>query len=100
MTAPADPNAFRGNSEAFLAWAAEHWQQGPQWCPKHWMPCPVEGRNGINATMLLMPAMLESIPQDVRDCGPSAMNSWMANTLQPVCCRLGDEAIARIWAEC
>jgi len=93
-----DPGQFRGKPGEFQAWAVEHFDANPSWCAKHWAPCPVEGRNGIAASIELMQRSLERIPADVRRRGASAMNSYMANWTTPTCCWLGDEEMAKVWA--
>jgi len=98
VTGP-DPEQFRGKPVAYQAWAAEHFQPNPQWCARHWAPCPVDGRNGIAASLELMKRSLERIPPEVRRRGATAMNSYMANWLPPMCCWLGDEQMTQVWAE-
>lgn len=94
-----DPDHFRGKPVAYQAWAAAHFDANPTWCARHWAPCPVEGRNGIAATLELIRRSVERIPPEVRRRGATAMNSYMENWLPPTCCWLGDEQMAQVWAE-
>jgi hypothetical protein len=95
---PPDPDHFRDKPAEYAAWAARHFTAPPAWCARHWAPCPVEGRNGIAATLELTQRSLDRIPRDVRRRGASAMNSYMANWSPPMCCWLGDEEMAKVWA--
>jgi len=94
-----DPEYFRGKPDAYQAWAAENFQPGPVWCARHWAPCPVEGRNGIAATITLTQRSIQRMPADVRRAAASAMNSYMANWSPPTCCWLGDEEMAKVWQD-
>jgi hypothetical protein len=97
---PLEPPDFRGKPQEFLAWAKANHQWNPSWCPRHWLPCPVDGRNGLLATVRIMQLAVEQMPTDVAQGGPTAMNSWMANQTRPLCCRLGDARMAELWAGC
>lgn len=86
-----------GDPEGYRAFSAAHPppQFNPHWCIEHWMPCPVEGKNGMLATVLLMTEAFSLLPEGVTS--PSAMNSWWANQTRPACCQLGDEKMAHLW---
>ena len=88
---------FLNDLDGYLAWAKDNFTSKGQWCARHWAPCPTEGRNGIVASILMMQKAVGLMPSDVQT--PAAMNSWMANLIEPICCKLGDEAMAEIWAE-
>lgn len=91
------PPDFTGDLEGFLAWHAEHAKWNPHWCAKHWAPCPVEGKNGLLASILQMQTLaFRGVPADV-EIGP-ALNSWLANQTEPTCCRAGDDEMAKLWA--
>lgn len=81
----------------YLLWAEKNWPFNPSFCPRHWMPCPVEGRNGIGASIEVMQKALDMMPEVVRTGGHTAMNSWQENQTTPTCCRLGDEWVAALW---
>lgn len=91
---------FRGRLMEWLAWASDrkNWRNSSEWCARHWAPCPVDGANGIAATVVLFKAALALMPADVLSAGGSAINSWKANQLVPTCCQLGDELVVEIWA--
>lgn len=96
-----EPPDFRGKPQEFLAWAKANHQWNPSWCPRHWLPCPVDGRNGLLATAKIMQAAIaELIPADVGTAGPSAANSWMHNQTRPLCCQLGDRRMRELWVGC
>lgn len=93
---------FRGNMKGYLAYAEREglMKNHPQWCARHWAPAPVEGRNGLMASMLILQYQIEAIPVAVRQEGAGAMNQWVAaHSDTPLCCLLGDEKIEAIWAE-
>ena len=99
-----DPERFRDDLEGWLAWAEENWKAGQGWCPRHWSPAPVEGRNGIVASLAVLAAALEELaPKHVRrSSGRSAapaLNAWLAKLEKPLCCLLGDDRVAAIWIE-
>jgi hypothetical protein len=94
----ADPDRFRGDPDGYLAWAEENYRPNPQWCARHWAPCPVEGRNGLAASIRLTQLTIEEMPDEVRK-SPKLMNEWQEAQEEPTCCRLGDERMAEIWAE-
>lgn len=92
------PPDFRGDLEGYLAWAAENWRPSPIFCAEHWAPCPVEGKNGLIASTLLMEKAIERMPDDVRG-NVAKMNAWMDGREQPLCCELGDDAMGELWAQ-
>lgn len=91
-----DPHEFVGRPAAYLAWAEANWTSSPQFCARHWMPCPVEGKPGVLVSVLLMAEGFAFIPADVGS-DATALNSWLANQTTPTCCRLGDEKMAWLW---
>jgi hypothetical protein len=95
-----DPDRFRGQLSGYLAWAAFHWSGNPDWCARHWAPCPVEGRNGIKATSLVFHLAFHAMPAEVQQGTAVAQNLWRHTQKLPSCCRLGDQKIADIWARC
>ena len=76
-----------------------------QWCRDHWRPyrkTNAEGvrPNGIAAALLLMQAFIDSpTVTELTDRSAKAMNALMESSQKPLCCRLGDEVMARILAE-
>jgi hypothetical protein len=95
-----DPDAFRGKPDEYLAWAAENHRSNTMWCARHWMPCPVDGKPGVVASVILQVEALGDVPADVARPGvdwTTAVNSWFANQTVPVCCKLGDEKMAWLW---
>lgn len=93
-----DPKYQRRAPEEYQAWAREHFPANPEFCARHWAPCPVGGRDGVRALKIVLKAGLALVPADVTTL--SALNSWRANQLVPTCCRFGDDVMARIWARC
>jgi hypothetical protein len=95
-----DPDRFLGKPDEYLAWAETNHRFNPNWCPRHWMPCPVEGKPGMLATVILFGESFAHMPDNIAPPGSnpaSAMNSWMANQTTPLCCKIGDEKIAWLW---
>lgn len=92
------PDAFLGKPDEYRAWAAEHWKPNPNFCVEHWMPAPVEGKNGLLVSMKLVEHSISEMPDDVRQ-SPKKMNEWQEAQEQPTCCRLGDERMEELWAE-
>lgn len=86
---------FHGRLEEFLAWAEENYRSNPDWCPRHWAPCPVEGKNGLLASVLLIGEAFAFYPSDLQ--GPDAINAWRRNQVVPTCCLLGDEKMNWLW---
>jgi hypothetical protein len=76
------------------------WPHNPHWCQRHWQPCPRDHRNGILASVLIMEQAMGMMPADVRRGSATGMNSWLENQIVPTCCRLGDEAMDRLWSHC
>lgn len=93
------PPDFSGDLEGFLAWSEKNYKWNPQWCAKHWAPCPVEKKPGLLASVILAQHNISLMPDDVRRGGATAMNSWQENQTSPVCCRLGDEFMDSLWEE-
>jgi hypothetical protein len=89
---------FRGDLEGYLEWAKENFAPSPTFCPIHWSPAPVEGRNGIMASSMLMQKMLEQMPSNLKSA--ASRNRWMQNLQEPFCCMLGDEEMTEIWSKC
>lgn len=75
--------------------APEGWEH-PQWCWRHWAPCPVHGGNGILASIMVMSELLEQAPEDLtnEDVGEYMIAHGV------MCCELGDEVMYRIWGQC
>lgn len=90
-----NPPDFSGKPDEFLAWSEAHPNFNPHWCPRHWMPCPVDGLNGILASVLMMGESFALLPKDITT--PSAINSWWANVTVPACCQFGDEKVEKLW---
>jgi hypothetical protein len=93
-----DPHHFRDKLAEWLAWAAENFPSNPDWCARHWAPCPVGGRNGVAAAVVMFRESLQLMPPAVVRAGGTAIESWRHNQLVPACCRLGDERVAAVWA--
>jgi hypothetical protein len=90
---------FDEDYKAFVEFTeAEHPRPfNPQFCLKHWAPCPVEGKPGMVVSIILVTEMMSAMPADVGD--HSGMNSWMANRTTSYCCELGDEKMDWLWDE-
>lgn len=86
---------WSGDFDGYLAFAEKNNPFNPQWCPKHWAPCPVQGKLGMLATVLLMGESFALIPDGVSSA--SALNSWWANQTVPACCQLGEEKMDFLW---
>lgn len=91
---------FFGDLEGFLDYAENNSQFSPTFCPKHWAPCPVEGKNGLMASIEVMKWLTMEMPAEIRERGPEAMNKWVASQTVSACCRMGDEKMAEIWERC
>lgn len=92
------PPDFTGNLDAYLAWVAEHPPPfNPLFCARHWAPCPVDRKPGLLASIVMQVELMGRMPADVGS--PSAMNSWQANRVSPLCCELGDDRMTWLWAE-
>jgi hypothetical protein len=90
------PPDFTGDLDGYRAWRREHPQPfNPHWCAEHWAPCPVEGKPGILASVILAGEAFAFVPEGVRT--PDALNSWFANQAEPTCCKLGDRKVAFLW---
>lgn len=103
MTSP-DPerNPFFGKPDEYLLWAQNKKNRkfSPTFCARHWMPCPVEGKPGLLVSVVLMTEMFAYMPDDLVKPGvdPStAMNSWMADQVIPLCCKIGNEKMKWLW---
>lgn len=94
-----NPPDFYGDLDGYLKWAEENPKWNPQWCFRHWAPCPVEGKPGLVASVILAQHNISTMPPDVQQGDPTAMNSWQENQTTPACCRLGDEFIDSLWEE-
>lgn len=69
----------------------------PQWCPRHWAPCPTLGANGIGAFTEVTQIWLEELkPPDLRPTDVAALNAALAAD-SPVCCKLGDVRMYEVW---
>jgi hypothetical protein len=90
------PPDFTNKPEEFLAWAEENWDQSSgHFCPRHWIPAAVHGKNGIIGSMELMRRAVAAMPSNYTS--PKARNRWMEDH-SPYCCELGDEAIEQLWS--
>lgn len=94
------PNQFLGDMEGWLEFAehAEPFKNNPYWCPKHWAPGPVEGKNYSAAMLAIVVAVNLRIPKNLVTAKAKAR--WVARRSQgqKVCCQMGDERVAEIWA--
>ncbi len=100
MTDALDPDRFFGKPEEYLAWTAKNKKFNPLFCPRHWMPCPVERKPGMLVQVILMVESFGYMPDDLVKPGidpASAMNSWMANQIIPLCCKIGNEKMDWLW---
>lgn len=92
-----DPERFRGDPDGYRQWVAEHPSPfNPTWCSEHWAPCPVGGKPGMLATIILTTESFSLLPPDIRDM--TGVNSWWANQTTSACCQFGDEKTRRLWA--
>jgi hypothetical protein len=66
----------------------------PQWCWRHWAPCPVLGANGVKASVMVISEVFALYPSD------QAREVLLDPAGGRLCCRLGDEAMYRIWGQC
>lgn len=94
---PDSPEFFLGKPELFMEWASQkgNWRDSPQFCARHWMPCPVEGKPGLLVTVIIMTESFGLMPPGVTT--PEQMNSWQANMTTPYCCQFGDEKMDWLW---
>lgn len=92
------PDRYLGNPEKYLADVkATPRPFNPLFCATHWMPCPVEGKPGMLMSIVMQVELLGRMPEDVTAGGHTAMNSWQANLVTPLCCELGDEKMRWLW---
>jgi hypothetical protein len=81
--------------DQFIDAEPEGWSH-PQWCWRHWAPCPVYGANGILASIMIISEVLDKAPDDLTNDG---VGEYM-DERGAMCCELGDEAMYRIWGKC
>lgn len=67
-----------------------------QWCWRHWAPTIVFGANGLLASVKVMTAVIELMPDDAT---PEGRNQWMADAGK-LCCTLGDKRMYDLWGQC
>jgi hypothetical protein len=73
----------------------------PQWCWRHWAPCPELHANGILASVMVMQRFVDA--NAVTPLGAKRTTAEMnakLRELSPVCCVLGDEVMYEIWGQC
>jgi hypothetical protein len=94
-----DPNQFLGKPDEYLEWAKDNFKFSPSFCARHWMPCPVDGKNGMLVSIILMIESFGLMPDDIGKQGDltGSINSWMANQIIPLCCKFGDEKMSWLW---
>jgi hypothetical protein len=96
-------NPWLGDRGGYLVWAEANWKEGAGWCARHWSPCPVEGLNGIVASIELFKAGLELAPRQVRRAKgrhlQPSVDYWLSTLAEPLCCLIGDERVEAIWDE-
>lgn len=71
---------------------APGWEH-PQWCARHWAPCPILGANGIGAAVELVRVFAEEVTSPG---GADALNAQM-HAAGRLCCTLGDQRMYEIW---
>lgn len=73
----------------------------PQWCGRHWAPCPVFGANGMQASMVVMERFIDGIlgPAGISPRDTAAASAKLAETGR-LCCWLGDAEMYRVWGQC
>lgn len=102
MSEQEDGWRFLGDLEGYLQFSRENPRWNPQWCPEHWAPCPVEGKPGLLASVMLMQhATTWLYPPDAMGTA-SQMNSWMENQTVPFCCQIEKRYpgwMASLWEE-
>lgn len=104
MTDQQTPLDFYGKYDEYIEWSEENAQKSSQWCARHWAPCPVEGLNGVMATITLIQKTFEMMPEEITtmtDAGAQAeaANAWMLSQEEPICCQLGDDEMTRLWLD-
>jgi hypothetical protein len=72
---------------------APGWEH-PQWCARHWAPCPTLGANGMGAATELIQVFIEEIAGN--DRSPDALNAQM-DAAGRLCCTLGDARMYELW---
>lgn len=94
-----NPNPYRffDDLDGYLAWAATQSQPGQLFCPRHWSPAPVEGRNGVGAAVSMMTIAHELMPPTVALGDAAVKNAWLDSLAEPVCCVIGDDRVAVMW---
>lgn len=98
-----DQLRFAGDLDGYLEWAQDNFDDDGTWCARHWARCPVDGENGLLASVRLMQAFVSYlVPDDVHKMPEpqrsQQVNSLMMNRTRPICCELGDEYMDRLWA--
>jgi hypothetical protein len=84
--------------DQFNEYAEQNPQGNPQWCMRHWAPCPAMGANGMMAAIDVLMHITDEITAE-RSLTPGEMN-LAAEVLEPWCCHLGDEVMYEIWGKC
>lgn len=82
--------------DQFDEWAQAHPQNNPQWCARHWAPCPCLGANGILATVKMLSLLINGNPGK----SPAQMQQVLDESATPQCCQMGDEQMYALWGAC
>ena len=97
------PGHFRGNPNGYTMfmvdpahrYAFAH-KQG-LWCPEHWAPCPVEGRDGRAASVALLKyAMDTKMPRNL--VSVQGRLRWLEQQTTPLCCQIKSEFVDLVWS--
>ena len=97
------PGHFRGNPNGYTMFMADpahryafaH-KQG-LWCPEHWMPCPVEGRDGRAASVALLKFAVDlGMPKNLVTM--ASRLRWLENQSMPLCCQVKQAFVDMVWA--
>jgi hypothetical protein len=84
--------------DQYISWADQQidWPNNGQWCPRHWAPCPVDGYNGVGASVEIMRTWAQAQPTIT----PEELNIAMRETIGifgAICCALGDTVMSQVW---
>lgn len=68
-------------------------REHPQWCERHWAPCPQLGANGLGAALELVQAFVSGQQGGLHY---EELNRRLA-AAGKLCCALGDEKMYELW---
>ena len=95
------PGAYRNDLAGYVAFmeVPSHLRQfctQAMWCPAHWAPCPVQGKDGRAASVALLKYQSKDMPPNLQSV--AARTRWLSSQTTPLCCQAGDSFVDMVWA--